>query len=105
MEVAFMEVGKRIKQLREQKNYTINKLANEAGVSQSYLRDIELENKNPTIEFLSLICKTLNISLKDFFDDEFETSIMSDPVIQSIYRLTPQQKTALLEFLKTMQNE
>ncbi|MBR3825190.1 MAG: helix-turn-helix domain-containing protein [Lachnospiraceae bacterium] len=100
-----MEVGKRIKQLREQKNYTINKLANEAGVSQSYLRDIELENKNPTIEFLSLICKTLNISLKDFFDDEFETSIMSDPVIQSIYRLTPQQKTALLEFLKTMQNE
>lgn len=105
MEVAFMEVGKRIKQLREQKNYTINKLANEAGVSQSYLRDIELENKNPTIEFLSLICKTLNISLKDFFDDEIETSIMSDPVIQSIYRLTPQQKTALLEFLKTMQNE
>lgn len=100
-----MEVGKRIKQLREQKNYTINKLANEAGVSQSYLRDIELENKNPTIEFLSLICKTLNISLKDFFDDEFETSMMSDPVIQSIYRLTPQQKTALLEFLKTMQNE
>lgn len=100
-----MEVGKRIKQLREQKNYTINKLANAAGVSQSYLRDVELENKNPTISFLSLICDALNISLKDFFNEETETSIISDPVVQSIYKLTPQQKKALLEFLKTMQHE
>jgi len=100
-----MEIGKRIKQLREQKNYTINKLANLAGVSQSYLRDVELENKNPTISFLSFICEALDISLKDFFSEEFETSITSDPVIQSIYRLTPEQKSALLQFLKTMQNE
>lgn len=100
-----MEVGKRIKQLREQKNYTINKLANTAGVSQSYLRDVELENKNPTISFLSLICDALNISLKDFFNEETETSIISDPIVQSIYKLTPQQKKALLEFLKTMQHE
>ena len=78
-----MEVGKRIKQLREQKNYTINKLANEAGVSQSYLRDIELENKNPTIEFLSLICKTLNISLKDFFDDAIFENI--DVIVDKYY--------------------
>ena len=40
--------GQRIRELREQKNYTLNKLANHAGVSQSYLRDVELENKNPT---------------------------------------------------------
>ncbi len=100
-----MDVGKRIKKLREQKNYTINKLANEAGVSQSYLRDIELENKNPTVEFLSFICDALDISLKDFFDDEFESSIISDPVVKSIYKLTPEQKTALLGFLKTMQHE
>ena len=45
MEVSLMDVGKRIKHFREQKNYTINKLANKAGVSQNYLRDVELENK------------------------------------------------------------
>ena len=100
-----MEVGKRIRQLREQKNYTINKLANLAGVSQSYLRDVELENKNPTISFLSLICDALGISLIDFFSEEFETSITLDPVIQAIYKLSTAQKEALLHFLETMQRE
>uniref|UniRef100_UPI0040561E9A helix-turn-helix domain-containing protein n=1 Tax=Acetatifactor sp. TaxID=1872090 RepID=UPI0040561E9A len=98
-----MEVGKRIRELREQKKYTINKLANKAGVSQSYLRDVELGNKNPTVEFLSLICQSLDISLKDFFDEE--VGILNNPVIQSIYKLTPAQKDALLLFLKTMQQE
>lgn len=39
--------GARIKELREKAGYTVNKLANLAGISQSYLRDIELGNKNP----------------------------------------------------------
>ncbi len=105
MEVIIMEVGKRIKQLRDQKGYTINRLANMAGVSQSYLRDVELENKNPTIAFLSLICQSLDISLKDFFSEEFETGLTNDPVIQTIYKLTSDQKNALLLFLKAMHNE
>ena len=97
-----MEVGQRIRQLREQKNYTLNKLANHAGVSQSYLRDVELENKNPTIAFLSIICQSLDISLKDFFNEDSETDFLNDPLMQAIYKLTPEQKEALLNFLTTM---
>ena len=100
-----MEVGKRIRTLREQKNYTINKLANMSGVSQSYLRDVELENKNPTIAFLSLLCQSLDISLKDFFSEESDAGISNDPLIQTIYKLTPEQKEALILFLNTMQIE
>ena len=44
-----MEVGQRIKELREAKGLTVNRLANMAGISQSYLRDVELGNKNPLI--------------------------------------------------------
>ena len=51
-----MEVGKRIVELRERKNISTNKLANLAGISQSYLRDIEMGKKNPTVEMLSYIC-------------------------------------------------
>lgn len=97
-----MEVGQRIRQLREQKNYTLNKLANHAGVSQSYLRDVELENKNPTIAFLSIICQSLDISLKDFFNEESDADFLNDPLMQAIYKLTPEQKEALLKFLTTM---
>ena len=59
----------RIKKLREAKGFTINKLASQAGISQSFLRDIELGNKKPTVDTLDAICWALDISLSDFFLD------------------------------------
>ena len=41
-------VGDRLRFFREQKQISTNKLANLAGISQSYVRDIEMGNKNPT---------------------------------------------------------
>ena len=100
-----MNVAERIKYLRTAKNYTVNKLANLCGISQSYLRDIELGNKNPTVEMLSIICNTLGLSLQDFFAENSEDTITQDPLIQRIYQLTPAQRTALLNFLDTMSEE
>ena len=65
-----MNVGKRIIELRKTRGYTTNKLATRAGISQSYLRDIELGNKNPTVEMITLICDALDISLCAFFNTE-----------------------------------
>lgn len=96
-------VGNRITHFREQKCFTVNKLANMAGLSQSHLRDIELENKNPSVETLSLICQALGISLCDFFNDGISGSLLSDPLLQRIYRLNPKQREALSAFLGTMQ--
>ncbi len=98
-----MDVGTRIKQLREMKGYSINKLANKAGVSQSYLRDIELSSKNPTVAFISLVCEQLEISLKDFFNDTEETPFENDPLVQRIYQMTPIQREKLLGFLNTFE--
>lgn len=97
-----MEIGERITYFRTQKNYSVNKLANLAGISQSYLRDVELGNKNPTIEILSYICGALNITLKEFFDDDIPTQIKNDPLIGKIYKLTPKQKKALEQFIDTI---
>jgi transcriptional regulator with XRE-family HTH domain len=95
-------IGRRITYLREQKNISVNKLANAAGISQSYLRDIELENKNPTVEIVALICQALGITLKDFFNDDTTMLLQEDPLLQRIYKLTPKQRDALLVFLNTM---
>ena len=97
-----MDVGKRISFFREQKGMTVNKLANKAGISQSYLRSIELEEKNPTVEFLSYICEALDISLKEFFDDNVEHELKDDPVLQEFYQLTPKQRNALHLFIESM---
>lgn len=90
----------RIKELREAKGYTINKLASQAGISQSFLRDIELGNKKPTVDTLDAICWALDISLSDFFD--VERDILSEEIRLQIYRLNPEQRQALLVFLKSL---
>ena len=94
-------VGDRLRFFREQKQISTNKLANLAGISQSYVRDIEMGNKNPTIEVLFQLCKALDISLRDFFDDDNKV-LINDPLSTRIYRLNSVQREALLAFLNTM---
>lgn len=97
-----MDISARIKFFREQKGYTVNRLANIAGISQSYLRSVELGQKNPTVETLSEICWALDISLKDFFDDDTLASLQQDELLREIYRLTPRQRQNLANFLKSL---
>ena len=93
-----MDVGKRIRQLREQCGYSQNSLAERAGVSQTHLRNVELGNADITVSHLQLVCDALAVSLKDFFNVNDEQEELS----AVISRLTPKQKRILLEFLKTI---
>ena len=61
-----MDIANRITFFREKKGITVNKLAYNAGISQSFLREIELGNKKPTVDTLDAICWALDISLSDF---------------------------------------
>lgn len=101
MEIEEFDVGKRISDLRKLKGYSVNKLANLSGVSQSYLRDVELGKKNPTVTILSYICRALNISLKEFFDDD-TVGKLQNSLTGKIYKLTPKQKDALERFIDTI---
>lgn len=100
-EQPLFDVGSRITFFRTQKGISTNKLANLAGISQSYLRDIELGNKNPTVEVVYILCQALDISLCQFFDDKCSETILEDPLINQIYKLNSEQKNSLLDFLKT----
>ena len=86
----------RIKKLREAKGFTINKLASQAGISQSFLRDIELGNKKPTVDTLDAICWALDISLSDFFS--MDQDILSEELRYQIYRLNPEQRKNFWNF-------
>ena len=50
-----MDVGKRIIALREEKGWTTNRLANQCGLSQSFVRSVELGERGISVEKLSLI--------------------------------------------------
>lgn len=97
-----MNVGKRITELKTQKNMSTNFLANKAGVSQSYLRDVELGKKNPTIETLSYICDALDISLYNFFAEDIHN--ISPFLLSAINLLNEQEQIKLSEFIYAIKN-
>ncbi len=93
-----MDIGKRLMTLRKQYGYTQNGLAERAGVSQTHLRRVELGEADITVSHLELLCDALNISLKEFFEnesDENETSI-------AISKLSPKQRKFLVEFINSL---
>lgn len=63
------ELGLRIKTLRESKGMKQNALANKAGVSPTYIYQLERGEKSPTVEYLEFICDALGVTLEDFFSN------------------------------------
>ncbi len=97
-----MNISQRLIELREKRGITTNKLANLAGISQSHLREIELGQRNPTVETLSFFCDALGISLEEFFHEE-QREI--DPfLITALKKLSPRQQRSLADFLNTFKN-
>ena len=93
-----MNVSKRLISLREQCGLTQNGLAERAGISQTHLRRVELGQADITVGHLQLLCDAMSISLKEFFEDESE----SDETAAVLSKLSPKQKTLLLNFLESL---
>lgn len=63
----YINLGKRIKILREQKHLTQEKLAEKAGISLDYLGKIEVNINKPGLTALLKISKALDISMEELF--------------------------------------
>ena len=64
-------LGDNIKNIREEKKLGLNETARLAGISPSYLSDIEKGNKtNPSMEVLQKIADALDVSIEEFFKSE-----------------------------------
>lgn len=101
-----MTIGERITQLRKQRNLTVNKTATLSGVSQSYLRELELgQYNNPTIDVLEAICGALGVSMSEFFDEQKEMRDMNDKLMEEISELGPEQREELRNFLKILRTK
>ena len=70
------EIGNKIRILREGKDLSQNALANLAGISPTYVYQLEKGEKCPTVEYLEYICFALGTTLSRFFaDDEQPTGV------------------------------
>jgi XRE family transcriptional regulator of biofilm formation len=69
-------LGAKIYEIRKQRGYTLSDLAKKAGISKSYLSNIERNlNKNPSIQVLKNISNVLGVDLVSLIQNE---TIMED---------------------------
>lgn len=96
-----IDIAMRLKQLREEKGLSQNKLSTMAGLSQSYVRKLESGESKPTIETLNLLCEALNISIIDFLNYK-DVSLRELEALHLIKNLSKDQIDGLIKLLKPM---
>lgn len=68
-----LKIGQRIKELREKAEISQKDLAYTADLDRSYIASIENGQRNVSIVNIEKIANALNVTLKEFFNDnEFE---------------------------------
>ena len=61
------KIGRKIKQVRKEKNITQEDLALNSGLNRAYIGYIERGERNPSTDTLSKIAKSLKVPLKELF--------------------------------------
>ena len=100
-----MDYISRIQELLDAKGWTVNKLADEAGITHSTLYKL-MNNKNvtPNLTTLESICNALEISLSDFFDDSYQLSPEATLLVTCYDRLDVRDQEIITKLVQIMTN-
>ncbi len=71
----YINLGKRLKLLREKSHYTQEKLAEKCGISLDYLGKIEVNINKPGLKTLLKLSSALDISMSDLLNFDEQTSL------------------------------
>ena len=74
MQKVIEAIGQRIKELRSQKNLTLEELAERSGCTPGFLSQIERNRAVPSIATLDAIAGALDTRVSDFFPDTIKTA-------------------------------
>ena len=91
------EIGKKIEKLRKERKMSQYQLAIDAGLSPSYIPDLEKGLKCPTVETLDSICYALHITLSEFFSEP-----EAKQTANKLESLSEKQKKLLNDFLESL---
>ena len=94
------DVGARIKELRLARGLSTNKLSNLAGLSQSYVRNLEAGKcDNPTVDSLELICNALGIAFEDFVNYK-DLSLSQLKAMKLVRKLSDEQLEGFCQLIE-----
>lgn len=73
-----MELGTKLRTLRAKKNYTVESLAEVAGVSPTTYRRFERDEASPTMDTVEKLAKFYEIDLLEFIEDSRTASVKEE---------------------------
>ena len=97
-----MKIRERIEKLRQDRGWTENYLAMEAGLTQSTLNTLINRDHSPRVDTLQKICEAFGITLEQFFSEEEKVQGLTEKenLLLSFYRkLDPKKQQALIDLL------
>lgn len=97
-------LGRRIRELRQAKNLSQQELAEQIGIDQRNLSNIECGNTFPS-RSLTRLAKALNIDLQELFDFEHYTtdeSYMREYIQNNLNSLSPADLKTVYRLIKSM---
>lgn len=99
-----MDILKKIQSLQKDRGWSIYKLSQEAGLTQSTLSNMYKRGTNPSLSTLQGLCSAFDVSLEELFhdDDGIESSTLSldeTKLITSYRKLSSDKKESIRNFL------
>ena len=96
-------IGRKIREFRHHRGFTQEELAFRADISSVYLRQIEKDDRNPTISTVLKLCKALSIPPSELFELESPLSPSSteEQIVAFLSDKTEDEKKIALEILKS----
>ena len=93
----------RIRELLDQRGWSVNRLAKESGVLQSTLSNLFNRNNDPTISTLESICKGFGITMLQFFTTDDNAVVLTEEqldLLENWNKLNDEQKSAILLIMR-----
>ena len=98
-----MEILERINELRNQHGWSIYKLAEESGITQSTLANMFSRKTLPSLTTLKQLCEAFGITLSQFFEDSSNQFSDEEMMLISNYRkLSENDKSVIKKLLNSI---
>ncbi len=99
-----MDVKARLQQLMDERGWTIYRVAKEADIPWSTVRNMFKRNTEPSVQTLEALCKGMGITLPQFFDEDNTMGISSEHarLLQEWSRLRDKDKKLISELIDSL---
>ena len=100
-----MEIGEKMREMREKRNLNIKQLSHMVECSSSLISQLERGKADPSISTLKKIAKALNVNIVDFFTFKSKEDDLITRADERISMQLPQWDARIQSLIKTIGNK